>query len=225
MTLGGAGFDSGAQACIPAVAATTWVSATQLTAIVPAEITGPAGSATVVNVVVQNSDGSVSAGLPFTVVFPAVNLQTWTTLDAVCGEVPGFARGGSVADSQIATWIQTVAQSIAAVMLRRGLSLNPADWQQPDGTATPSPAALLEMINRLGAAARLAGAIAAQFTTGEWGVARALQKEYDAEVMTLREGEYDKIFRPAAATVESGPLLGASGPSRGGSAFGKEQVF
>jgi hypothetical protein len=226
VTLAGAGFTSGSQAACPSLVATTYVDAGTLTAAIPADVTGPAGGSVVVNVFVQNDDGTVSAALPFTVLFPATLLQTWTTIDAVCGEVSGFKRGGSVSDDQINIWMRSIAQTIAAVMLKRGLPLNPALWPAPDPTASPSPAELLEMINRLGAAARLAATIGAQFVAGggEWGVAKGLRTAFDDEIVTLREGEYDKVFLAAASTVEPGPLLGA-GPAWSEPAFTKGRVF
>ncbi len=228
----GSGFEPGVQVGCPALVATTRVSAEELRANVPADMVGPAGGSMTVAVFAQNPAGERSAILPFTVVFPypASDLQCWTTTEAVCGEVPQFKRGGVIADSAIQVWMRSVAQSIAGAMLRRGLSLKAADWQQPDAaTAIPSPAGVLELINRLGAAARLASAIGAQMSDGEWGLAKNLQREYEREMKSLREGDYDKLFRPAAATIETG------GQASGGDietdhgdaeqAFSKGQVF
>lgn len=230
ITLAGAGFAAGARAGCPALVATTWVSAAEVQAAIPTELVGPAGGTLVISVYVQNPDGAQSAALPFTVVFLRVMAQEWTTVEAVCGEVPGFKRGGRIADSMIHVWIRSVAQPIAGTMMRRGLSLDPAQWQAADaGSGMPAPVGVLEHINRLGAAARLAGAIAGEFGTAEWGLAKTLQREYERELTALRGGEYDKLFTPAAATVESGTLFaGGDMTDEGGElerGFEKGQVF
>jgi hypothetical protein len=182
-----------------------------------------------VGVFVRNADGSASQALPFSVLFPVARLQSWTDVGRVAGEVAGFARGGNISDAQIQTWIESVAQSIAGAMMRRGLSLDPATWQLPGTAADPAPVGVLEMINRLGAAARLAAAIAGQWTSGEWGLAKGLTADYQREMAALSRGDYDKFFRPQAATVESGPLLAAGDTSRPdgrpSNEFRKEQVF
>src|SRR5580700_8307783 len=159
IALTGSGFTAGSQVGCPALVATTFVSATQLTAVIPPNIGGPAGGSTAVGVFVMNADGSTSGVVMFQVQFPPSQLQSWTTVDAVCGEVPGFARGGQISDTQIANWIASVRQSITGAMLGRGLSLDPALWQQPDDSANPDPGDVLEMINRYGAAARLSAAV------------------------------------------------------------------
>jgi hypothetical protein len=202
----GAGFDAGAQVGCPVLVATTFVSATELRATIPADLVGPAGGSSQVAVYVQNEDSSTSAIQLFIVQYPypSASLQCWTNVEAVCGEVPSFRRGGRIQDAIIEGWMRSVAQSIAGVMLRRGLSLDSADWQQPDATtAMPTPAGVLELVNRLGAAARLAGAIASDFTSGEWGLAKTLRADFERELRTLAEGGYDKLFRPAAATLDS----------------------
>jgi hypothetical protein len=208
ITLAGAGFDPAARVACPSWAETTYVSAVQLTAIVPA-IDGAPGTSVAVAVLVANPDGGISAVRTFMVVIGTDRLQTWTTIDAVCGEVPQFLRGQSIKDSTIQTWMRSVAQAIEAAMVRRGLPLDASQWQQPGLNAGPDPASVLEMINRLGAAARLASAIAGNFGSGDWALRANLQKQYDAEIARLDAGQYDKFFRPGAATVESGPLLAA----------------
>jgi len=228
----GSGFDAGAQVGCPALAETTFVSAAELEAAIPADLVGPAGGSAVVSVFVQNEDGSRSAIVSFTVNFPypASTLQSWTNIEAVCGEVPGFRRGGQVQDSAIEGWMRSIAQSIAGAMLRRGLSLDSTQWQQPDAaTAMPTPAGVLELINRYGAAARLASAIAGQFSQGEWGLAKNLQADFGRELKTLGDGGYDKLFKPAAATVETGTqFAGGDIETDDGDAeraFSKTQIF
>ena len=228
----GAGFDAGAQVACPDLVATTWVSAAELRAAIPADLEGPQGGQISVKVFIRNADLSDSDPLPFSVIYPYPwpALQTWTNIVAVCGEVPAFKRGGRVSDDTLRGWMRSVAQSIAGAMLRRGLSLSPADWQQPDAeTALPTPAGVLELLNRYGAAARLAAAIAGDFTQGEWGFAKVLQREYERELAALRDGAYDKLFRPAAATVETGTLVGggdiAASTGDAAQAFSREQVF
>jgi len=225
----GSGFTAASQVGCPALAPTTYVSGGQLTATVPVDLVGPAGGSQQIAVFVQNADGTTSTVVMFTVVFPATTLQTWTTIDAVCGEVPGFARGGQITDEQILVWMRSVAQAIAAVMFKRGLSLNPGNWQQPDDTVTPTPAGILEMVNRLGAASRLAAAVASQLCYKDWAITKNLSQSYEDEILTLREGDYDKMFAPGASTVETGPLLavGDTTDSSGNSttAFQKETNF
>lgn len=219
----GAGFDAGAQVGCPTLQPTTLVDSGTLTAVVPEDLSGADGSSTPIAVFVLGSDGSTSAVQLFTVQFAATRLQSWTTLDAVVGEVPGFSRGGRITDDQIQTWIRSVAQEIAAEMFRRGLSLDPTTWQQPTTSADPNPVDVLEMVNRMGAGARLAAAIGAQFSQGEWGVSKNLAAAYARQLAALRSGDYDKFFRPAAATLETGPQLGAF--TGGHAAFRKDQVF
>jgi IPT/TIG domain len=220
----GSGFDAGARVACPALVDTTFISATEVRAFVP-ELAGQAGEALVVFVYVQNADGSRTDSLPFTLLLPANRLQTWTTIEAVCEEVPGFKRGGRIPDQAIENWMRGTAQSVAAAMVRRGISLRAADWQQADGTTgMPQPAAVLESINRLGAAARLASAIGSDFTHGEWALARELAKSFEREVKTLEEGGYDKLFRPTAATAETGPQVAAN-TFEEKQAFGKTKTF
>jgi hypothetical protein len=228
----GAGFNAGAQVGCPALAATTFVSAGELTAAIPAELVGPAGGSIIVSVFVQNEDGSRSAIVPFTVNFPypSSTLQSWTNVEAVCGEVPGFRRGGRIQDATIEGWMRSYAQTIAGAMLRRGLSLDSTQWQQPDAaTAMPTAAGVLELVNRLGAAARLAGAIASDFTQGEWALAKTLRSDFERELKTLGDGGYDKLFRPAAATVDNEPqFAGGDIETDDGDAeraFTKTQIF
>ena len=211
MTLLGTGFDASSQAACPTLQPTTLVSATQLTARIAADLAGPSGGSMPVGVFVMGGDGSVSAVLMFRVEFPAAQLQTWTTLEAVCGEVPGFARGGQIPDAQIQVWMASTAQPIAAAMARRGLPIDPAAWPAPEAGITLSPAGLLEMINRLGAAARLAAACASVFSQQDWAIRKTLQTQYDDELATLLAGDYDKWFLATAATEEALPQLAAGG--------------
>jgi hypothetical protein len=207
----GAGFDAGSQVCCPTVVPTTFVDSGTLTATVPEDLAGPGGGSTPVGVFVMGDDGSVSAVVLFTAQFPPAALQSWTTVDAVVAEVPGFARGGRISDDNIQTWIRSVAQEIAAEMVRRGLSMDPATWQQPGASADPDPVDVLETINRMGAGARLAGAIGAQFSAqGEWGVSKNLAAAYARQLGALRAGDYDKFFNPGASTVDTAPELSAS---------------
>jgi len=230
ITCVGTGFAPGSQVGCPTLVPTTYVSATQVTAAIPA-VAGAAGTNLQIAVAVWNADGSVSNSLMFTVVFPPAKLQAWTDVDAVCGEIPGFARGGRIQDSQVQTWIRSVAQEIAAEMLRRGLSLDPSTWQQPGTAGSPDPVDVLEMVNRMGAAARLAAAVGTQFAAGgqEWGVSKSLQAAYARQLGMLRAGDYDKLFSPSAATVESGPLLAFGDTTKcdgtPSAAFRKEKVF
>jgi len=231
ITCTGAGFDSGARIGCPGLVTTTYVSATSLTAAIPADLVGPPGGEMVIAVFVENVDGSRSASLPFTIRFAALH-QGWTTVAAVCAEVPGFKRAGTrIPDATIEGWIRSGAQVIAGVMLGRGLSLDSTAWQPvTEITGMPSPAGVLEMINRLGAAARLAATVAADFAAqGEWPLAKNLQDCYTRELGRLEKGAYDKLFRPAAATRETGGQLavGDLSDSQGEPerSFTKDQVF
>jgi hypothetical protein len=232
ITLLGAGFDAGAQVACPSFVATTFVSATELRATIPLDVVAPQPGSTVVSVYVANEDTSISGILPFTVNvgYPQTDRQAFTTLDAVAAEVPGFKRGGRITDDTLQTWLRSVAQGIAGSLLRRGLSLNPADWQKPDpSTALPTAAGVLETINRLGSAARLASAISSDFGQTEWGLAKNLQREYERELKRLDDGSYDKLFRPAAATVETGRQVAGgdvfTSTGDADQAFTKDQVF
>lgn len=226
----GAGFDPGARVGCPALVDTEWVSATEVRAAIPAGIVGT--GAVPLSVYVMNEDGLMSAILTFTVRFGAVGSQTWTTIEQVCGEVPVFKRGGTIRDETLEGWMRSIAQSVNAAMLGRGLSLDPADWQQPDATtAQPSPAAVLELIVRYGAAARLAAVIGSQFSggQGEWALAKTLRADFERELKALSSGAYDKMFKPGAATVETGTLAGggdiATSSGEVEPLFKKDQVF
>jgi hypothetical protein len=227
----GSGFDAAAQVGCPALVATTFVSAGELRAVIPADLAGPAGGSVVVSVFVQNVDAARSAILPFTVQFPypISTLQGWTNIEAVAAEVPGFKRAGRIQDPTIEQWIRSVAQAIAGAMMRRGLSLSSGDWSQADSVLMPTAGGVLELINRLGAAARLAAAVASDFTAGEWGLAKALTRDYEREVKTLDGGGYDRLFNPAAATVETGTQVSVgdieTDDGEAERAFTKDQVF
>lgn len=229
ITLTGSGFTAASQVGCPALQPTTYVSGVQLAAAIPAGIDGPSGGSTAIAVFVMNADGSTSSVVMFTVQFPAAQLQAWTTADQVCGEVPGFARGGAITDDQIQNWIASVRQSISGAMLARGLSLNPAVWQQPDDTANPDPADVLEMINRYGAAARLSSAVSSLFSQGTSDLTSQLNKAYANEMARMEKGGYDKLFLPSAGTLDPGPELSVgnmdNGRGRDERAFRKEMRF
>jgi hypothetical protein len=214
ITLTGRGFDTSSQAACPVLVATVYVTPTTLTATIPEDLGGADGTSLAIGVYVRNGDGSASAALPFTVQFPTTRLQAYTTVDAVAGEVPGFLRGGKITDAQIGNWIRTTAQEINGAMLRRGLPLDPTQWQPAGNAASPDPADVLEMLNRVGAAAALAAAIGSQFGAGEYAIAKTLAGIYARMLASLKAGDYDKLFRPSAATVESEPLLAAGDTSR-----------
>ena len=127
--------------------------------------------------------------------------------------------------------MRSIAQSVSGCLLRRGLPLDPTLWAQTSTeSGSPTPAAVLELITRYGAAARLAAVVSAQFSAGgEWGLSKNLAASYDREFKLLSDGAYDKLFKPSAATVESGQLVGANelldfggNPDQ---AFRKDQVF
>lgn len=179
-----------------------------------------------VGVYVIGSDGSVSAVQLFTINFLAPVLQSWTTIEAVSGEVPGFQRGGQITDDQIKTWLTSIAQAIAGALLRRGLPLDPTTWAQPSlATAEPSPTAVLEMINRLGSAARLAAALSTLSGQTEWAITKNLRAAYQTELMALQSGDYDKLFNPAAVSAETGQEFGGFTPLFNDTAFRKEKKF
>jgi len=233
ITVTGSGFDIAAQVGCPALVDTTYVSPTEMQATIPADLVGPEGEQMAIVVFVQSGDSSLSNVVQFTVLFPSAALQSWTTIDRVVAEVPGFQRGGSnIPDTTINNWIISIAQSVTSCLLRRGLPLDPTQWQQPVGNnASPSPQAVLEQITRYGAAARLAAAVSGQFSGGgEWGLAKDLAASYKTEFNLLSNGDYDKLFSPTAATVESGQQVeaGSIGLSSGGwsgQAFRKGQIF
>lgn len=223
VTATGAGFDAGSQIGCPTLVPTTFVNSTTLTAVVPGEITGADGSQIAIGVFVRNSDGTSSAVVTFTVEFPQTRLQAWTKVGVVVKAVPGFQRGGDIKDDDIQNWIAEVAQEIAATMVKRALPLDPSVWPAQAQPGMPTAQGLLEMINRAGAAARLASAIASNFTAGQWGVQKDLQTQYERQLKALGNGDYDKLFLVAAATTEPGPLLGAE--TGHCPTFRKDQVF
>jgi hypothetical protein len=230
ITLTGTGFSTGSQAACPVLVPTTYLSATTLSAEIPGDLVGAAGTSLAVGVYVRNEDGTASAAVTFTVLFPAEKLQSWTTVDKVVKAVPGFKRGGQIGDDDIQEWIAETAQEVAAAMVKRELPIDPAAWPACDAAAFPTPQGLLEMINRAGAAACLAAAIASNFSAASpWAVQTGLQKQYDRQLAALKAGDYDKLFRPGAATVESGPLLAAGDTSLAdgtpSAVFTKDQVF
>jgi hypothetical protein len=229
IALTGSGFTAASQVGCPALVATAFVSATQITAAIPANLSGPAGGSTAIGIFVFNADGTTSGVVMFLVEFPPNQMQAWTTVDAVCGEVPGFARGGQISDTQISNWIASVRQSITGAMLGRGLSLDPALWQQPDDTANPDPSDVLEMINRYGAAARLSAAVSSLFSTGPSDLTNQLKSAYGSEMARMEKGGYDKLFLPSAGTLDPGPELSVgdmSSPSgRSEVKFRKDQRF
>ena len=229
VTITGTGFTAGSRVCCPAAVATTYISAGQVQAEIPASFQGPDGTTVLIAVFVAGADGTATNGVLFTVQMPAAKLQTYTTLEAVCSEVPGFARGGQIADGTIQLWMSSVAQVIKGAMLRRGLSLSPADWQQAGTDGTMAPAEVLELINRMGAAARLAAAVVSLFGNADAAFSKNLSAAYKDELARLEDGAYDKSFKPAAATMESGPLLAYGDTSRAdgdsSAAFTKEKVF
>jgi len=243
ITLTGSGFVAGSQVGCPALVATTYVSATELTATIPADLTGPPGSLAV-SVYVENPDSTISGIVIFQALMPYPetqappdNSQSWTTIDVVCGELPNFKRGGKIPDSQILTWMRSYCTKIMAVFVRRGLSLNPADWQpansNPDPSGTPAttgltPQGWLEMVNRYGAAARLARAVGGEFTSGKWNLAESLAEDYTKEMEALEAGEMDKLFNPQATTLDTTPQF-VSGDMTDGqgdatNAFARENV-
>lgn len=226
----GAGFDAGSQVGCPTLVPTTLVDENTLTGEIPEGLSGAGGTSQQIAVYVMNADGGTSTVQMFTVEFLAVTLQSWTTIAAVSKEVPGFQWGGQIGKDDVQRWIGSVAQEIAGAMLKRGLPLDPALWPKPDTAGSPSPTGVLETMNRLGAAARLAAAIAANFvTTGQWAVQGSLDKAYLRQLGEMQGGSYDKLFLASAATEEAGPLLAAGDLSRAdGSSSGffrKEQVF
>ena len=225
ITATGAGFISGARIALPAFIPTTFVSVTQLTATIPTDLLAPGAPSLALSVFVENPDGLRSSSLTFTVVFAPL-AQRWTTVDLVSREVPGFHRGGRIDDSTIENWIRSIAQSIAGAMLRRGLPLDPAQWPTPDPTTgLPAAIGVLELVNRLGAAAPLAAAIASDFTATEWGLAKSLESRYQSERKALANGDYDCLFTSAAAIIETTPTLSTGDTADSEPAFTKDQVF
>jgi hypothetical protein len=226
----GAGFDAGAQIGCPALVDTTFIGVGELRAAIPADLAGPGGASMQISVYVRNEDGSISSVLPFTVLFGRSKLQSWTAIAPVCAEIPGFKRGGAVPDSTIEGWIRSVAQQINGVLLRRGLPIDPAAWPAASAdSAQPDAEAVLELINRYGAAARLASMVGAQFSAaGEWPLAKQLRADYDREFRALQAGEYDKLFLASAATEEPGAQFRGGDTDSNGDvdpAFTKERVF
>lgn len=211
VALRGSGFDAGAIAGCPWLTTTEVMNETWLKSWIPSTLTGADGTTQTISIFVQNGDETTSGVLSFVVTFGTTTAGGWTTLDLVVGEVPGFKWAPDITADKVAGWIRSVAQQINAAMLRRGLTLSSADWQQPDPvTGVPDPAAVLELINRYGAAARLAAAIGARFSTEkEWTLAKQLRADFEREYKALASGEYDKMFRPGSRTAETDTLAAA----------------
>ncbi len=227
ITVTGSGFTAASRVGCPSLVPTTYIDANTLTAEIPA-MEGPAGASIRVQVYVLNADGAVSNTLDLSIDFPIASAQGWTTVDNVAGEIPNFQRAAAIPDSTIVSWIQSISQSVTAVLLRRALPLDPSQWAQPDAaSAAPTAAAVLELITRYGAAARLAAAVAGQFTSGVNALQADLSAAYKREYQLLDSGGYDKLFFPAAATEITGRQF-ASNLDSGCPAypfFRKEKVF
>jgi hypothetical protein len=227
ITVSGSGFTAASRVGCPSLVPTTFVDANTLTAVIP-DLGGPQGGSTTVAVFVFNDDGSLSNSQLITIEFPRTQAQAWTTIARVIGEVPGFIRGGNIADSTITGWIESCSQEVTGCLLKRGLPLDPSQWQQPDGlTASPDASAVLEMVSRMGAAARLAAAIYSQSGAGVSALATDCQKSYQRGLQALRDGDYDKLFQPSSVTDITGPSFGSNLSTCGESrpAFRKDKVF
>lgn len=232
ITATGTGFTAGARIACPALVDTNYVSATSLNAPIPVGFVGPIAASQLIDVYVQNPNGERTAVQPFTVIFDYALLQSFTTVERIIGEVPGFRRGGDISDGVIENWARTVTHIVVGALLKRGFSLDSTKWaQMAQATALPSPHGVLEMIARLGAAARLAAAVGSRFASGnsEWGHAKSLREDFKRELTSLMEGGYDNLFNPGAATIdtsatlEAGDLEASDGTPE--QAFTKDQVF
>lgn len=238
ITLAGSGFDSAPQAALasqggaqfassPLLVSPSSFAAGQLVFTLPANLPGAEEAALLIFLQVYNSDAAFSNALKFLITF-----RGWIPIGDVAGAVPGFKRGGNISDETICGWISDVAQSINSYLLRRGISLSPADWTPPAaGSGSPEPIAVLGGINKLGAASLLAAQIGAQFQSGEYGLARVLERRYNDQLKMLADGAYDKVFRPTSGTtIETGTQVSAgdmTDPVTGDlqSSFSKGQVF
>jgi hypothetical protein len=232
ITLKGTGFVAGAQAAVPNLTAATFVDAETLTVTVDATLVGPGGGTRAIDIYVRNPDTLESNRIQWLVEFAEKMPLGFTTIARVAGEVPGFKSGGTrITDAQLESWVGTVGQAIAGAMLRRGLSLKPSDWQQAESsTAMPEASAVLEMINRVGAAAMLAAAIGGQMGGAqEWNLARTLERRYQDEMKRLESGAYDRLFKPGATTLETGTQVSGgdieTDDGNAEQAFSKTQVF
>lgn len=229
IALSGSGFIAGVRMGCPSFVPTVLVDSGHLTAVIP-QMEGVPGGSQLVSVFAVNPDGSVSNSVTFTVTFPRTAAQAWTSVAQVCAEAPSFVRGvGNIPDKTILGWIQSVSQQVTSCLLRRGLPLDPTQWQQANAlSADPSAAATLELITRYGAAARLVAAISSQFTGGPNALQADLKSAFNREFQLLSDGSYDKLFLPTAATEISGQSFGSDlqpGQQQGHTVFRKDQVF
>ena len=149
--------------------------------------------------------------------------MSFTSVDAVAAHFPGFARGGSSqkpADSYITTWIADISGEIEAVLLRRfGESINEsggalANWE----AGLPAAAtAVLEKVNRYGAAAQLGATLASLGANNLKGISDTLQRNYDTMLKALDardargnplpSGPYDRYFDTLARIETPRPVL------------------
>ena len=149
--------------------------------------------------------------------------MSFTTTDAVAAHFPSFQRGVTnqkPSDTTITTWIADVAGEIEAVLLRRfGESINEAGgslavWE----AALPAAAtALLEKVNRYGAAAQLGSVLATLGANNLKAVADTLDRNYNqmlkaldaraADGKPLASGPYDRYFDVLARIETPRPVL------------------
>ena len=129
----------------------------------------------------------------------------YCTVDDVCTAFPRFVRNAanSIQDSQIQDWIDDRKARIRAALYARGID--------PDAlTLTPDQSNFLRALNRDGAIADLGDALEGNVSLqpGEYSLAGARRKSFEAEIKEIKDGLYDKFFSVLARTVEIEPTFG-----------------
>jgi hypothetical protein len=147
--------------------------------------------------------------------------MAYTTPDAVAAIFPDFTRGAAgqlPSDAQIQTWIDDTAGEIDALLKRRFALVisNAGGFDAWIAGLGPDAAALLEKINRFGAAAELGHALGTRVQSAE-KLAQRVEQRYDSMMQALNArdekgnpldaGPYDLLFDPFAKTESPRPGL------------------
>ena len=167
--------------------------------------------------------------------------MSYTTVDNVCAMFPAFTRNGpkGPSDDVIQFFVNDVASGLRAILQRRFQeafqSVGYAAWE---AAFNADQLAVLEKINRYGAAAQLAAAFEMAGLAAAAHVAKDFQRLYELEFAKLNArdendkpiaqgGDYDYLFDPQAKVETPRPQLGgvAGGDQYPGEADGTHTTF
>lgn len=144
--------------------------------------------------------------------------MSYTTVDKVSAMFPAFVRGGATqkpADSYIQIFIDDVAGELDAVLQRRfGETIadpaNGGTFSAWVAQLAADPLAILEKINRYGAATQLGQTLASFGVAGTRDLAKTYGEQYEqmkddldarkSDGEPLPSGPYDHLFDPFART-------------------------